>query len=266
MAANKTRELALITGASGGIGEALAHCFAEGGFDLVLVARSRDKLQELGKILAERYGVTALALPSDLSVVGNVDKLAAQLARRKLLVDVLVNNAGVLEQGAFAALDPVRQQGMIDLNISALTAMLTRFVPPMVARGHGRILNVASIAAFQPIPGLATYAATKAYVLSLSEALAEELRPDGISVTALCPGITETNMMRSAQEQNEQLQLPRFLVGDAYQVAHEGYLACMAGEAIRVPGAVNLATTLIARATPKWLVRRVGGLLARKTI
>ena len=99
---------------------------------------------------------------------------------------------------------------MIDLNISALTAMLTRFVPPMVARGHGRILNVASIAAFQPIPGLATYAATKAYVLSLSEALAEELRPDGISVTALCPGITETNMMRSAQEQNEQLQLPRF--------------------------------------------------------
>lgn len=266
MGAKNKRELALITGASGGIGEQLAHCFAEGGFDLVLVARSGDKLRELAKALAGRYGVTALAMPSDLSIVANVDKLAAQLARRKLEVDVLVNNAGVLEQGAFAALDPVRQKGMIDLNITALTAMLGCFVPPMVERGHGRILNVASIAAFQPIPGLATYAATKAYVLSLSEALAEELRPNGISVTALCPGITETNMMRTAQEKNDQLQLPRFLVGEAAQVAREGYQACMAGEAIRVPGAVNLATTLVARATPKWLVRRVGGLLARKAI
>jgi short-subunit dehydrogenase len=266
MSKNKKRELALITGASGGIGEALAHCFAEGGFDLVLVARSGDKLQALAESLTARYGVTALVEACDLSVSGNVDKLAARLSRRKLEIDVLVNNAGVLEQGAFVAIDQARQLGMIDLNITALSAMLARFVPPMVKRGHGRILNVASIAAFQPIPGLATYAATKAYVLSLSEALAEELRPNGVSVTALCPGITETNMMRGAQEKNQQLQLPRFLVGEVEQVAREGYQACMAGEVIRVPGAVNLATTLLARATPKWLVRRVGGLLARQTI
>jgi short-subunit dehydrogenase len=126
-------------------------------------------------------------------------------------------------------------------------------------------LNVASIAAFQPIPSLATYAATKAYVLSLTESLSEELKDTGVSVTALCPGITATHMMTVAQQSSPGLQVPGFLVGDATQVAAEGFEACMRGEVIKVPGNINLATTLISRATPKWLLRRISGALGRST-
>ena len=263
MNAHLQRETALITGASSGIGASLAHCFAEGGFDLVLVARSTDKLQALAQQLSSKFACKVLVETCDLSVAGNAAKLAARLKKRKCAIDVLVNNAGVLEQGSFVGIEPKYQLGMIELNVLGLTAMLNLFVPPMQERGHGKILNVASIAAFQPIPGLATYAATKAYVLSLSEALAEELRDSGITVTALCPGVTATNMMSHAQSSNERLQLPQFMIGDADHVAREGYLACMAGEVIRVPGNMNLATTLLARATPKWLVRRITGALGR---
>jgi short-subunit dehydrogenase len=126
------------------------------------------------------------------------------------------------------------------------------------------VLNVASIAAFQPVPTLATYAATKAYVLSLTESLAEELRGSGVSATALCPGITATHMLSSAVETNAQLaKLPSFLIGDVDAVAAEGYRACMAGEVIRVPGLINLAATVAGRATPKWLLRRVAGAFGR---
>jgi short-subunit dehydrogenase len=126
------------------------------------------------------------------------------------------------------------------------------------------VLNVASIAAFQPVPTLATYAATKAYVLSLTESLAEELRGRGVSVTALCPGITATNMLSSAVEASTQLaKLPGFLIGDVDEVAAEGYRACMNGEVIRVPGLINRAATLAGRATPKWLLRRLAGTFSR---
>jgi short-subunit dehydrogenase len=134
----------------------------------------------------------------------------------------------------------------------------------MLKRGHGRVLNVASIAAFQPVPTLATYAATKAYVLSLTESLAEELKGSGVTVTALCPGITATGMLSSATAANARLaKLPRFLVGDADAVAAEGYRACMKGQVIVVPGVVNQAATLASRATPKWLLRRLAGSLTR---
>ncbi len=266
MSVTTKRELVLITGASTGIGAALAQCFARGGFDLVLVARSADKLALLAQDLRTQYQVRVWVEPFDLSVKSSVKKLAASLKKQQFDVDVLVNNAGVLEHGSFISIDPGRQLGMIELNVLGLTAMLNQFVPGMVARGHGKVLNVASIAAFQPLPGLATYAATKAYVLSLSEALAEELKPAGVSVTALCPGITETNMMASAQQQSSSLQqVPSIMIGDVADVAQEGYAACMAGEVIRVPGALNLAATLLARATPKWLVRRVTGGMGRLT-
>jgi len=178
---------------------------------------------------------------------------------------VLVNNAGILQHGEFTAMPPERQQAMIDLNVSALTAMLAQFLPRMCKRGRGRILNVASIASFQPVPRLATYAATKAYVLSLTESLAEELKGSGVTVTALCPGITATHMLTAAAEENAHLgKLPAFLVGDAGEVADAGYLACMQGQTICVPGAVNEVVTLAARAAPKWLLRRVAGKLARR--
>jgi short-subunit dehydrogenase len=160
-----------------------------------------------------------------------------------------------------------RHQDLIDLNVSGLTSMLAHFVPPMVARGHGRILNVASIAAFQPVPSLATYAATKAYVLSLTESLSEELKGTGVSITALCPGNTATNILCKAKKSGSKLaQLPGFLIGNAEALAMEGYEACVKGDVIRVPGVLNLATILASRATPKWLLRRISGGVVRKTM
>ncbi|MBI3369917.1 MAG: SDR family NAD(P)-dependent oxidoreductase, partial [Burkholderiales bacterium] len=193
---------ALITGASSGIGEALAACFAASGHNLVLVARSADKLKALAKSLATDHGIQAWVAPADLSLPDAAAKLALAMKRARRPIDVLVNNAGVLEHGSFVDMPAQRHQQLIDLNVSGLTAMLAQFVPAMVARGSGRVLNVASIAAFQPVPSLATYAATKAYVLSLSESLAEELRGTGVTVTALCPGITATNMLTQAAGSN----------------------------------------------------------------
>ncbi len=136
-----------------------------------------------------------------------------------------------------------------------------------LARGHGRILNVASIAAFQPVPSLATYAATKAYVLSLTESLAKELRASGVTVTAVCPGITATQMLNSAVEASARLErLPDFLIADVAEMAAEGFAACMNGEVIRVPGLLNQAATLAGRAVPKWLRRRIAGTLGRSSI
>ncbi len=259
------RPVALVTGASSGIGEALAHCFAAAGHDLILVARRADKLRVLARQLEQRHGVLASVLPADLTQPDAVASLCASLQRKRRVPDVLVNCAGVLQQQAFAAMPPQAHQGIIDLNISALTALLAQLVPLMQRRGSGRILNVASIAAFQPIPLLATYAASKAYVLSLSESLSEELRGSGITVTALCPGITATNMLESATQVNAQLgKLPGFLVGKVDDVARQGFDACMRGDVLCVPGAVNLATTLASRGAPKWLVRRIGGMLARR--
>lgn len=258
-------QTALITGASSGIGEALACCFAKAKFDLVLVARSRDKLDELAKTLKHRHRVGIHVHVADLSRPESARDLASNIAKIPSHVDVLVNCAGVMEQGAFTALAHEKQQNIIDLNISGLTAMLSVFVPLMVERGFGRVLNVASVAAFQPIPTLATYAASKAYVLSLSESLAEELRGTGVTVTALCPGVTATSMLTQATLANEKLsKLPGLLIGQVDDVAESGFKACMAGEAICVPGVVNQAAMLASRGTPKWLVRRIGGVLSRK--
>lgn len=261
------RETALITGASAGIGAALAKQFAAGGFDLVLVARSRDKLEALAEALKAEHGIEATVLPADLSVHGAPKTLFDAVKKRKLIVDILVNNAGLLEMGAFRDIAPERHQELIGLNVATLTDMTSRFLAPMLERGRGRILNVASIAAFQPVPSLATYAATKAYVLSLTEALSEELKGTGVSVTALCPGITETDMVERAREMSSAAsRLPPFLIGDVDDVAAQGYGACMSGEVIRVPGAVNFAASIAARAAPKWVVRAFTGAFGRMAI
>jgi hypothetical protein len=269
MAASKhpANATALVTGASSGIGEALAHCFAEAGHDLVLVARSADKLKALADRLKAEHGVQVLVEPADLSQADAPARLAATLKRKRVPLEVLVNCAGVLAQNAFTRMKPAQHQQMIDLNISGLTGMLAQFAPGMQERGRGRILNVASIAAFQPIPMLATYAASKAYVLSLSESLAEELKDSGVTVTALCPGITATNMLNAATDANAKLaQLPSFMVADVKDVARQGFEACMKGEAICVPGVLNRAAMIASRGTPKWLVRRIGGILGRQTL
>jgi uncharacterized protein len=256
--------ITLITGASSGIGEALAHRFAQAGHSLVLVARSADKLQLLAARIAAEHGVKTWVAPFDLSQPGAAEKLAASLKRARRPIEVLVNCAGVLAHGSFVGMPAARHQQLIDLNVSGLTALLVQFLPPMVARGHGRVLNVASIAAFQPIPSLATYAATKAYVLSLTESLSEELKGTGVTITALCPGITATRMLAAAKEGSAELsKLPKFLIGNADDVANDAFLACQRGDVICVPGAVNRVTAVAGRATPKWLVRRIGGALVR---
>ncbi len=256
---------ALITGASSGIGEALARCFARDGHRLVLVARSEDRLHTLAAALRAEHGTRVDVMPADLAAPGAAAALAQALKKKRRPVDVLVNNAGVLAQGQFSRIPAAQHQQIIALNIAGLTAMLAAFLPAMQTRGHGRILNVASIAAFQPVPGLASYAASKAYVLSLTESLAEELRGSGVSVTALCPGITATGMLSDAAAHNDKLsELPSFLVGKVDAVAEQGYRACLAGDVIVVPGAMNRAATLAAGATPKWLLRRVAGAVGRR--
>jgi hypothetical protein len=259
-------QTALITGASSGIGEALAHRFARAGFNLVLVARSADKLKALAAALAKGHGVKAWVAVADLAQPGSAAELAAAMRRaRRPPIDVLVNNAGVLQHGPFVGMTAADHQWLIALNVAGLTAMLAQFVPAMVARGQGRVLNVASIAAFQPVPLLATYAASKAYVLSLTESLAEELQGSGVSVTALCPGITATPMLDAASQTRPALgHLPTPLVGSAEDVADAGFEACMAGQVIRVPGVLNHASVVAGRATPKWLLRKLSGALVRR--
>ncbi len=256
----------LITGASSGIGETLAGIFGENGHDMILVARSADKLERLADQLAADHGVHVSVRPADLAKPQAAAKLCNGLEREGLEVDVLVNNAGVLHHGAFTTMPAADHQSMIQLNIAGFTDLLNHCLPGMVERGRGRVLNVGSIAAFQPIPSLATYAATKAYVLSLSEALAEELRGTGVTVTALCPGVTDTNMVSTAQAESGGLELPGVVIGDVETVARQGYEGLMKGASIVIPGALNQASALTSRALPKWLVRRVMGLAGRSTL
>jgi short-subunit dehydrogenase len=263
---SKDRGRALITGASGGIGLELAREFAVNGHPVILAARNQAKLQEVAGELTRTHAVETAVIACDLGERDGPAALFDEVGRRNLDVDILVNNAGVMETGAFAEADPQALLGIVRLNIEALTALTSLFLKPMVGRGKGRILNVASLAGFQPLPSMAVYAASKAYVLALTEALAEELRGKGVTVTALCPGFTDTNMVESAKRENAAFQvLPSALIADPKSVAREGYRACMNGDVIRVPGlALQMATGLIQ--AQRSITRTLTGLLGRRAL
>ena len=255
------RETALITGASEGIGRELARTFASRGSDVVLVARNAERLEALAGELASTHGIRAEPVPRDLTEPGAPAGLFDLLTRRGVQVDVLVNNAGVLEFGPFLDAAPDRVAAMLDLNVRALTAMTRLFVPPMVAARHGRVLNLGSVASFLPTPALAAYGATKAFVLSFSEALAEELRGTGVTVSVCCPGITETHMARQVESLTRFEGIVPLL--DAAEVARSAYEACMAGEVIHVPGLANRIAIGVLGLQPRWLVRWLGGAIGR---
>lgn len=264
MPETRSRGTALVTGASAGIGAELAEVFAERGFDLIVVARRREKLEALAERCRERHGSAVTVLAQDLLEPGAPRALRDGLEAGGHEVDVLVNDAGVLETGAFEELELERHLRLIRLNVEALTTLTHLFLEPMRRRRSGRILNIASIAAFQPVPTLAVYAASKAFVLSLTEALSEELKGSGVSVTALCPGLTRTRMLDQVERSNLAARLlPGALLSDPRRVAQEGYEACMAGEVIRVPGIPNRIATRLVQLYPRWMVRSVSGWIGR---
>jgi uncharacterized protein len=250
------RPTALITGASGGIGLELARLCAKGGHDVALVARNRDKLEELAKYLSGMYQIRTEVIPADLRVPGAPAALMEEVSRRGFTVDVLVNNAGFGDWGLFGRAELQRQLDMIQVNITALTHLTRLVLPGMVSRRGGRILNLASTAAFAPGPLMAVYYATKAYVLSFSEAIANELDGTGITVTALCPGPTRTGFADQAgMEQSNLFSGPAVM--DAAPVALAGYRGMMRGRAVVVPGLANKLLVQSIRVGPRWMVRKI---------
>lgn len=227
---------ALVTGASAGIGEEFARQLASRGTSLVLVARRRERLQELADELAGPDRSIEV-LPADLTDAGDLGRVERRLTDPHAPVDLLVNNAGFGMYGEFTALDGERQLDMVTLNVAALTRLAHAIAPRLRAEGGGGIINVASTAAFQPDPYGAVYGATKAYVLSLSEALHEELRADGVRVTALCPGFTTTEFQDVASV--NQGALPSPAVMTAEPVVRAGLDAFTRGQAVCLPGVVN---------------------------
>jgi short-subunit dehydrogenase len=252
----RERPLALVTGASGGIGAEIARILAGNGHDLVLVARSAVRLQAFAGELSAAHGIRARALAADLAQGEEPDRLARSIASEGAEVDVLVNNAGFGLHGPFVRTDGARELEMIQLNVVALTHLTKLLLPGMVARGRGRILNVASTAGFAPGPFMAVYYATKAFVVSLSEALAEELRGTGVTVTALCPGATRTAFAGAAGMEESAL-FRRGMVMEAREVARAGVEGMLAGRAIVVPGLANKALLASIRVAPRSLVRRI---------
>jgi uncharacterized protein len=254
------RRTALVTGASGGIGRAFAGLLAADGYDLVLVARREDKLRELSDELAARHGTRSLVVAMDLSSAGAPETIAERVSAEGLAIDVLVNNAGFGGLGPFAGRPLGTHLAMIQVNIAGLTALTRLFLPGMLARHRGRILNVSSVAAFQPGPFMAVYYATKAYVQSFSEAVAAEVEGSGVTVTALAPGPVRTGFQDVAGI-GSLPPIPGRLVPDAASVARIGYRAMMRGRRSVVPGLANRIGAQAYRVLPRrWLtaiVRRL---------
>jgi uncharacterized protein len=245
---------AIVTGGSSGIGLAFSEELARRGHDLILVARGEGQLREAAARLTERHGVRAEAIALDLATADAADRLIAQLQGR--VVDVLVNNAGFAQYGLFVETDPQVELQMITLNVITLTRLTKLILPGMVGRRSGRVVNVASTAAFMPGPLMAVYYASKAYVLSFSEALHEELRGTGCTVTAVCPGATRTGFQERASMEDSKLVRGRKLLS-ADEVARQGIDGAFSGDPLVVPGAMSKLQSLAPRFVPRSLLPRL---------
>lgn len=246
---------ALITGASGGIGYELAKLFARDHHNLVLVARSADKLAQVANELQAR-GVSVKTVALDLAEPPAPKFLFDQLQREGIAVDILINNAGFGALGKFAQMPDDQIFGQINLNITALTQLTKLFLPPMLARHTGRIMNVASTAGFQPGPLMAVYYATKAYVISFSEAIANELKYSGVTVTCFCPGATHTGFAKRAGNDKSRL-FKQLGAMDAGKVALDGYRALMEGRTLAISGLHNWLVAQSTRLGPRKMVTAI---------
>lgn len=249
----------LITGASSGIGEVFARKLAARGRNVLLVARSEDKLVTLCNELGRSNSIRAQYVALDLSQPESPARLFEEAQKRGLSVDMLVNNAGFGSMGEFSKLDLARELNMIDLNIKSLVELTYKFLQPMLERRQGAIINVASTAAFQPVPFMATYAATKAFVLSFSEALWEENRPHGIQVMALCPGVTDTNFFEAARGYKP----PARVSQTPEEVVDTALRGLARGRGHVISGWSNFLMTQSERFAPRSLIIRVAGRMMR---
>ena len=258
---------ALVTGASDGIGLEFCKILAERGYDLILVARRQQLLDAVSRQLNADYAVGCEVIVSDLSLPEAAQKLFDTTQERKLRVDFLINNAGLLQNGFFTDIDLQRQEQMMSVNMLALTSLTHLYANDMLSRGGGHILNVSSLAAATPIPNQNVYAASKAYVLAFSQALANELKAvnSGVSVTALCPGFTATKMMDNP-DQGARLSIPSMLLQPAREVAQQGIDACLAGRSKWVPGLANRLTGWVAAVLPNALLLPAVGGFYRKNM
>ncbi|MFB1481612.1 SDR family NAD(P)-dependent oxidoreductase [Corallococcus sp. RDP092CA] len=258
-----SRSVALITGASAGLGVQFAERFAKDGHDVILVARGAAKLEELARRLEQAHGVKAHVLPADLGQPSAPEQLFARVQELGLAVDFLVNNAGFGSSGAFLDQDLAREAEMVEVNCTALLKLTHLFARPMRERKQGRILNIASTAGFQPGPYMATYYATKAFVLSFTEALAVELKGTGVTATCHCPGATRTEFAeRAGNAESRLFQRPG--VAEAPEVAGHAYAAMMQGRVVAIHGMLNWLAAFSLRLSPRAVVRSIAAKLNQR--
>ncbi len=266
---NKIRKTALITGATRGIGYELTKLFADDSYNLVLIARSIDKLKEIQKYLSKKHNIDILIIAKDLSVPNAAIEIFNEIEEKQIIIDVLVNNAGIGDFGLFNNEKLLRIYQIMQINIVSLTELTRLFLKGMVDRKEGKILNVSSMAAFQPGPYMAVYYASKAYVQSFSEAIASELKGTGVTVTALCPGPTKSGFQHEVGSEGSNLSKLNLLSSSEY-VAKYGYRALHEGKKVAIPGFVNasLINTLkfIPRKTTIQVVKKLQELNRKKIL
>lgn len=259
------QKTALITGASGGIGYEIAKLFASDGFNLVLVARNEQKLMQIAEDFEAKYGIAVKIIAKDLSIPTAPQEIFTEVQAAAIKINCLVNNAGFATYGFFAEVDLKQELELLQVNVVTLTHLTKLFMREMLKQKDGKILNIASTAAFQPGPLMAVYYASKAYVLSFSEAIANEVSGSGVSVTALCPGPTASDFQKRADMEQSKLIKGQKIM-DAQTVAIAGYQGLMNNQAVVVPGLKNQLLALSVRFTPRNLVTQLVRNMQSKTI